>query len=147
MRAAVLARTLLVSISLGCAAILCAQAPATETPKPESARGTLVQRDGKPALETADHKTIWLEGDDAITDVINDERLRGMDFEALGHFTSPDHFQIEPSFQRPLYVHKDGKRLMVTYWCGTCYIRTYRPGECWCCHKYTDLDLRESVDR
>jgi len=111
----------------------------------ESARGTLIQRDDKPALETPQHQIIWLRGDDAVTDVLNDERLRGTDFEALGNFTSPEHFQVAPIYQRPLFVHKDGKRLMVTYWCGTCYIRTYRPGPCWCCHKDTDLDLRESV--
>jgi len=112
----------------------------------DSARGTLIQRDGKPALETAQHQIIWLTGDDAVTDVVNDERLRGTDFEALGHFSSPEHFEIAPIYERPLFVHKDGKRLMVTYWCSTCYIRTYRPGPCWCCHKETELDLRESVD-
>jgi hypothetical protein len=119
---------------------------AAETAKFESARGTLIQRDGKPAIETPEHKIVWLSGDDAVTDVLNDERLRGVDFEALGNFAAPDHFQIAPSYQRPLFVHKDGKRLMVTYWCGVCHIRTYKPGDCWCCHKYTDLDLRESVD-
>lgn len=111
-----------------------------------SARGTLIARDGKPALETPDHKMVWLSGDDAVTEVLNDERLRGMDFEALGHFSSPDHFEIAPIYERPLFVHRDGKRLMVTYWCSTCYIRTYRPGPCWCCHKETELDLRESVN-
>lgn len=117
--------------------------PAAESAKPQSARGTLVQREGKPALETAGNGIVWLAGDDAVSDVLNDERLRGSDFEALGQFTSPGHFQVAPSYQRPLFVYKDGKRLAVTYWCGVCHIRTYKPGDCWCCHKYTDLDLRE----
>jgi len=68
---------------------------------------------------------------------------RGTDFQALGRFADPSHFRVAPSYLRPLFVYKDGKRLAISYRCGTCAIRTWRPGECWCCHKYTDLDLRE----
>jgi hypothetical protein len=68
----------------------------------------------------------------------------GTDFEAIGHFNSPDHFEIDPIHTRSMFVHKDGQRLMITYWCDVCYIRTYTPGTCVCCQKYTDLDLRES---
>jgi hypothetical protein len=67
-----------------------------------------------------------------------------MDFEALGHFTAVDRFMIDPIYQRAMFVHKDGKRLLITYWCKVCYIRTYVPGNCRCCQKYTDLDLTEN---
>ena len=109
-----------------------------------SVRGKLGQSpDRQPALETADHKLVSLEGDQATLAVLNDERLRGDDFEALGHYRAPEHFVVDPIHTRAMFVHKDGKRLIVTYWCDVCYIRTYSPGVCWCCQKYTDLDLRE----
>ena len=88
---------------------------------------------------------VSLSGDDATMGVLRDDRLGGADFEALGRMTSPGHFDISKIHTRSLFVHKDGKRLMVTYWCDVCYIRTYTPGKCWCCQKDTDLDLRESV--
>jgi hypothetical protein len=113
-----------------------------------SIRGKLTRsQDQKPALETAPGKLVYLEGDDATMGVLNDKRLWETDFEAIGHFNSPDHFEIDPIHTRSMFVHKDGKRLMISYWCDVCYIRTYTPGNCVCCQKYTDLDLRESDDQ
>lgn len=110
-----------------------------------SVRGKLTRTPEKqPALDPGDHKLISLKGDEATIGVLNDERLTGTDFEAVGHFESPGHFMIDPITSRSLFVHKNGKRLMVTYWCDVCYIRTYTPGKCVCCQKWTDLDLRES---
>lgn len=110
-----------------------------------SIRGKLTQSpDKKPALELPDHKLIYLEGDDATVAVLNDVRLAGDDFEAIGHYRTPDHFVIDPITSKAMFVHKDGKRLYITYWCNVCYIRTYSPGKCVCCQKYTDLDLREN---
>jgi len=110
----------------------------------EPVRGTLVQKPGGPALGTRDGKIILLDGDEGTRSGLNDERLRGMDFEAVGHFTASDHFLIDPIYQRAMFVHKDEKRLFITYWCNVCYIRTYTPGNCRCCQKYTDLDLTEN---
>lgn len=110
-----------------------------------SIRGKLTRSsDQKPALEVSPKKLVYLDGDHATVGVLNDKRLWGADFEAVGHFNSPDHFEIDPIHTRSMFVHKDGKRLMITYWCDVCYIRTYTPGTCVCCQKYTDLDLRES---
>lgn len=110
-----------------------------------SVRGKLVKTpDKKPALDPGDHKLIVLDGDEGTMAVLNDERLAGVDLEAIGHFASPQHFVIDPIAGRAMFVHKDGKRLYITYWCDVCYIRTYSPGKCVCCQKYTDLDLRES---
>ena len=110
-----------------------------------SIRGRLTRSpDQKPALDLSSHKLPFLEGDQATIGVLNDQRLWGTDFEAVGHFNSPGHFEIDPIHTRSMFVHKDGKRLMITYWCDVCYIRTYTPGTCVCCQKYTDLDLRES---
>ena len=110
-----------------------------------SLRGTLVRSTGdKPALEMGDHKQVQLEGDEPTVGVLNDNRLWGTDFEVVGHFHSPGHFEIDPIHTRAMFVHKDGKRLTISYWCEVCYIRTYTPGTCVCCQKYTDLDLKEA---
>jgi len=110
-----------------------------------SSRGKLLQTvDHVPALQTPDGKVILLDGDDGTRSVLNDERLRGMDLEALGHYTAPGHFWVDPIYKRAMFVHKDGKRLFITYWCNVCYIRTYTPGNCRCCQKYTDLDPTEN---
>jgi hypothetical protein len=112
-----------------------------------SIRGKLTKGpDKQPALDLSNHKTVALTGDDATLAVLNDARIAGTDFEAIGHFNSPDHFVVDPITSKSMFVHKDGKRLMITYWCDVCYIRTYSPGKCVCCQKYTDLDLRESLD-
>ena len=109
-----------------------------------SVRGKLGQSpDHQPALETSDHKLVTLEGDQPTLAVLHDERLLGDDLEALGHSGAAGHFVVDPIHNRAMFVHKDGKRLIITYWCDVCYIRTYSPGVCWCCQKYTDLDLRE----
>jgi hypothetical protein len=106
-------------------------------------RGKLTRSpDGKPALRV-DNQLISLAGDEDTTKVIEDSRLAGDDFEVVGHYESPDHVQIDPITSRAMFVHKDDKRLLITYWCDVCYIRTYSPGKCVCCQKYTDLDLRE----
>jgi hypothetical protein len=110
-----------------------------------SLRGKLVRSsDDKPALETGDKKFVYLEGDEPTVGVLNDKRLLGTDFEVVGHFNSPGHFEIDPIHTRAMFVHKDGKRLTISYWCEVCYIRTYTPGTCVCCQKYTDLDLKDA---
>src|SRR5579884_3625890 len=128
----------LAAAALAC--ILCAATVVTATTVPGiSIRGKLVKGPGdQPALDPGDHKLIFLKGDEATVGVLNDERLAGTDFEAIGHFESPGHFVVDPITSRSLFVHKNGKRLMVTYWCDVCYIRTYTPGKCVCCQKWTD---------
>jgi hypothetical protein len=112
-----------------------------------SLRGKLVRDSGgKPALQMAGGKLIGLEGDEPTTAVLNDQRLLGADFEVIGHYEAPERFEVDPIHLRSMFVHKDGKRLFITYWCDVCYIRTYSPGTCVCCQKYTDLDLRETDD-
>ena len=99
---------------------------------------------GRPATLVAE-KSVVLSGDEDTKGVLGDKRLDGTDFEVVGHFTDPEHFEVDKIHTRSLFVHQGAKRLMVTYWCDVCYIRTYTPGICWCCQKYTDLDLRETI--
>jgi hypothetical protein len=106
-------------------------------------RGKLIQRENQPpAIETAEHKFIVLEGDASTVHVLHDKRLAGVDLEAKGHVTAADHFQIDPFHMHALHVVKDGKRLLITYWCDVCSIRQYEPGPCWCCQRETALALK-----
>lgn len=84
-----------------------------------------------------------LTGDDPTKLVLNDARLNGMDLEALGSRSGEGSFAVGPIHERNLWVHRKGERLMVTYWCDICYIRTYSPGQCWCCQEETKLDLKD----
>jgi hypothetical protein len=109
-----------------------------------SVRGKLRNKPGlPPLLELSDGQSVLLSGDEPTIGVLRDFRLKDADFEALGAHRGPATFEIDPIHTRSLFVHREGKRLMVTYWCDICYIRTYTPGECWCCQEYTALDLRD----
>lgn len=111
---------------------------------PQSLRGKLVQLpDGTPVIESAGGKRTFPSGDPDTNGVLKDKRLANMDVELLGHFEKPEHFEVDPIHTRSIFVHQNGRRLVVTYWCDVCAIRTYTPGICWCCQKETDLDLRE----
>jgi hypothetical protein len=106
--------------------------------------GKLTQRDGQPpALETADHKLISLDGDVSTKGVLNDKRLAGANLEIKGHFAAADRFIVNPIHTHAMLVVKNGKHYAITYWCDTCAIRTYTPGICVCCQQETQLDLRD----
>lgn len=108
------------------------------------ARGKLIKAPtGEPALQASDGKLILLSGDPDTVGVLKDERLANTDFEVVGQTTPAGRFDINPIHKRALFSYKDGKRLMVTYWCDVCAIRTYTPGICWCCRQETALDLIE----
>jgi hypothetical protein len=124
----------------GCLAV----ASLAQSPKSDTVRGTLLQRPGKPpAMETASHRIISLDGDEPTKGVLEDNRLAGFDLEAKGHFIAPDQFLIDPIHTKAMFIHKDGHVRVITYWCDVCSIRTYTPGPCWCCQKETLLDLRD----
>lgn len=109
--------------------------------KKDTVRGTLVQKPGqKPAVRTPSGKLVTLDGDEPTRGVLNDPRLAGLDFEAIGKFEGLDTLRIDPIHTRSMFIHRDGKRLMITYWCAVCAIRTYTPGKCWCCQEETALD-------
>lgn len=113
----------------------------------ETLRGKLAQQGGQPAIETADHGRVALEGDRETKLVLNDTRLAGADIQVKGKFIGPGKstqakFQVDAIHTRAVHVHKNGKALTVTYWCDVCAIRTYTPGKCLCCQDETELDLR-----
>ena len=113
----------------------------------DSLRGRLRQLSGnKSALETASGKLVEVRGDEPTTGVLNDRRLAGQDLELIGERKSTDLFLVDPIHTKAMFVHKDGKRYFITYWCDICSIRTYTPGKCWCCQEETRIDLRERLE-
>jgi len=116
----------------------------TSSAPAERLRGRLTQSGAANGyLTLANGETIQLTGDDPTLGVLNDPRLQDADFEVIGRRQAPDVFAVDPIHTRSLFVYQNGRRLMVTYWCDICYIRTYTPGECWCCQEWTKLDLRD----
>ena len=125
-------------LSLAGLPAICADPPVT------SIRGRLDVT--KPVLQLENQQVVALEGDKDTMGVLRDKRLDGSIMELRGKFTGTGTFKVDPIHTHAMHVHKDGKELFVTYWCDVCYIRTYTPGICWCCQKYTELDLRETLD-
>ncbi|MEO8125879.1 MAG: hypothetical protein ABJF23_06205 [Bryobacteraceae bacterium] len=107
-------------------------------PEADAVRGKLI---AGPSVRTANGQTISLSGDDPTMLVLNDERLSGADLEVHGHTRAPGQFVVDKIHTRSLFAYQKGKKLMITYWCDVCYIRTFAPGPCWCCQEYTKLDL------
>ena len=128
---------------LKCIVLLAALAGALAGSDAVTLRGKLALAEGKPpALATAEGKLVPLEGDKSTAGVLNDARLAGAEMELRGRF-SGERFQVDPIHTQAMHVHQRGQRLVITYWCATCAIRTYAPGLCWCCQNETALDLRE----
>ena len=106
--------------------------------------GKLVVRQGQPsALATQAHGTVTLDADPETQKVLHDKRLDGAELKARGRFTAPARFTVDPIHTKAMLVRKDGRLKLITYWCEICSIRTYSPGECWCCQRETTLDLRD----
>jgi hypothetical protein len=125
---------------------ICSCLPLLATEPGERLRGRLKQTGGRAFLERADGGAVLLEGDPPTEQVLRDTRLAGFDLEVIGRLTSPDRFQVDPIHTKAMFVHRDGRRLFITYWCEVCAIRTYAPGLCMCCQQETQLDLRESIE-
>jgi len=116
-------------------------------PAKVSVRGKLTAAgDGTPVLDQPARGRVLLAGDPPTVGVLKDHRLAGSDFEAIGGFRNDRVFQVDPIHLRAMFVHRNGRRLFVTYWCDICSIRFYTPGICWCCQQESALDLREKDD-
>ena len=89
---------------------------------------------------------VKLTGDEPTLGVIRDLRVIGLEMEMVGEARGTGALEIGAIHKKALYAIKSGRRLFVTYWCDICSIRTYTPGQCWCCQEQTELDLRERYD-
>ena len=105
--------------------------------------GTLDQTGGQPVLKTQDGEAVALEGVSDALKVLLDKRLEGMDLGVAGQRVGKRRFRIGPFNKKTMWVNREGKRYLITYWCPVCSIRAYTPGPCQCCQEYTELDLQE----
>lgn len=113
----------------------------------QTLRGLLgVDSEGRPVLKLPHGEAVRLEGDGPTRAVLGDERLRGRQFEVIGRRLAEGRFEVGPIHLKSMWVIENGKRLLVTYWCPVCSIRTYSPGKCQCCQEETQLDLKEPGD-
>jgi hypothetical protein len=111
-------------------------------PKTEAIQGKFIVHAGAAAApETAEHRTIELDGDASTQKVFRNDRLKGMTVRAAGRFTAAGKSLLEPQTKHGLVVHHDGTLKAVTYWCKVCGLLTYTPGPCLCCGGDTGLDL------
>ncbi len=120
-------------------------APVLRADEGVTIQGKLVQLPGKPPVLDTGSRRVPLSGDADTMGVLQDKRLAGATFELQGKFDSQGAFAVGPIHTRAVRVLRNGKKLLVTYWCDVCSIRTYTPGICWCCQEETALDLRESL--
>ena len=105
-----------------------------------AARGRVV---GDLRLKLGDGRVIGVSGDAESVAVLRDGRLARDEFELRGRFAAPDAFAIDPIHLKAIFVWRDGRRLVVTYWCDVCAIRAWTPGKCQCCQDEMALDLRD----
>ena len=89
---------------------------------------------------------VKMTGDESTMGVIRDPRVIGLELEVIGEARGTGALEIGPIHKKALYAIKSDQKLFVTYWCDICSIRTYTPGQCWCCQEQTELDLRERYD-
>jgi hypothetical protein len=112
--------------------------------EPQSLRGRLaVGAEGRPVLQLANGDAVPLEGDGPTMAVLGDPRLHGRELEVIGRRLGGGRFEVGPIHLKSMWVLENGKRLLITYWCPVCSIRTYSPGKCQCCQEETQLDLKE----
>jgi hypothetical protein len=95
-------------------------------------------------LEASTGGMAKLEGDAATRAVLSDSRLFGAEMILAGEMAAPGVFKVDPIHTKAMRVDRNGKELLISYWCEVCSIRTYEPGKCMCCQEETELDLKES---
>jgi len=106
-------------------------------------RGKLIQpANGPVSLDTGSTR-IEIRADKDSDSILHDHRLAKLDIALHGHAIDATHFQLDPFFLKPIYAMKDGKEMLVTYYCDVCSIRYYTPGRCSCCQEETRVDLHD----
>ena len=115
----------------------------TGTPASSEIRGKLIQpANGPVSLDTGSTR-IEIRADKDSDSILHDHRLAQLDIALHGHAIDAAHFQLDPFFLKPIYAMKDGKEMLVTYYCDVCSIRYYTPGRCSCCQEETRVDLHD----
>ncbi len=106
---------------------------ANAPPDGSSMQGRLAVENGKPAIVDAAGKKTPLESpDDPIAATLADTRLSGKELKLIGRLGADGTFQVED-----FYVVHGNTLYRLIYYCDTCHITTFRPGNCMCCQQPT----------
>ena len=137
-------RLIIAICALGLAIPAFAASPAgAGAPASSEIRGKLIQPESGPvSLDTGSVK-IEIRADKDSDSVLHDRRLAPLEIALHGHAIDATHFQLDPFFLKPVYAVKNGKEMLVTYYCDVCSIRYYTPGRCVCCQQETRVDLHD----
>ncbi len=119
---------ILFALVLGCLTSQ-AKAPADQT----TLQGKLNIENGTPFVTDSNGvKTRLSSADDSIAATLNDARLSGREFRLIGR-TGPDGSFHVTDF----YILHGSTLYRLIYYCDTCHITTFRPGNCVCCQQPT----------
>jgi hypothetical protein len=112
-------------------------------PASSEIRGKLIQPDSGPVSLVTGSTKIEIRADKDSESILRDRRLAPLEIALHGHAVDATHFRLDPFFLKPINAVKDGKEMLVTYYCDVCSIRYYTPGRCVCCQEETRVDLHD----
>ena len=101
--------------------------------KETSLQGKLHIEDGKATVLVEPGKTVRLQSEVAdVAATLSDERISGRPVKLLGHFLPDGTFSV-----REFFVVRPESLYRIIYFCDTCHITTFAPGNCACCQQPT----------
>jgi len=111
-------RLIIAICALGLAIPAFAASPAgAGAPASSEIRGKLIQPESGPvSLDTGSVK-IEIRADKDSDSVLHDRRLAPLEIALHGHPIDATHFQLDPFFLKSVYAVKNGKEMLVTYYC------------------------------
>ncbi len=123
-----LGTAILIALALGCLTAQ-AKAPADQA----SLQGRLTIEGGNPFIQGPNgQKTRVSSSDDSIAATLSDIRLSGRELKVIGRPGPNGAFEATD-----FYVVHGSTLYRLIYYCDTCHITTFRPGNCMCCQQPT----------
>lgn len=117
-------------VALALASLSLSAAPPAEQ---SSVQGKLIVENGKPSIQEPGGKKWQLQSsDDAIAETLGDVRLAGKELKLVGRSGPGAIFRVDD-----FYVVHGGALKRLIYFCDTCHITTFHPGNCLCCQEPT----------
>jgi hypothetical protein len=99
-----------------------------------SIQGRLViEKGGPPRLVYGNNTTTLSSGDESIHETLRDRRISGKILKVEGRFLENGFFHANRFF----VVRPGGDHVRLVYYCETCNITSFSPGDCVCCQAPT----------
>jgi hypothetical protein len=108
-------------------------APKLSQDRETSLQGKLQIADGKATVLVEQGNAVALDSDVAeVAATLSDARISGRPVKVLGRFRPDGIFSV-----REFYVVRPESLYRIIYFCDTCHITTFAPGDCACCQQPT----------